>query len=138
MKILSPVYLSAREHLAFLGREMVERHQPLTVQKWHRRGKTLGLANAKSRIVYVPWRTDTAAKLYTLAHEVGHVVLNHHRRKPKYLRELGAEQWAHEALEQVGVPVSLDETLNAKANVADRIKRELNRGAKVDPRAQQR
>jgi hypothetical protein len=74
----------------------------------------------------------TRKQLYILAHECAHVALRHcdQPRKPKHVKELEAEKWAHAALRAHGVPVPRSMTTLAKEYVAYKIKQATRRGAK--------
>jgi hypothetical protein len=73
----------------------------------------------------------TRKQLYILARECARIALKHDRsNKPNHVQELEAEQWAHEALRQHGVPVPRAMTLEAKKNVAKSISTAIQLGAK--------
>jgi hypothetical protein len=62
------------------------------------RGALCGGAWPREKRILAP-EGRTRRQLYILAHECAHVVMNHSgRAKPKYVKELEAEQWAHAAL----------------------------------------
>src|SRR5687768_9991255 len=45
-------------------------------------------------------------QLYILAHECGHVALNHFdKKRPRHVEEMEAEKWAHAALRRHGIAV---------------------------------
>lgn len=70
-------------------------------------------------ILEAPWPTTTRRRLYVLAHEVGHIKLQHcYRKLPSYLEEFEAEQWAHKWLRRRGIPVPKASTAEARDYVA--------------------
>ena len=72
----------------------------------------------------------TRKQLYILAHECGHIALNHGGRKlPKHIQEMEAEKWAH-ALRRHGISVPRSMTMRAKRYVARKIRQAKQRGAK--------
>jgi hypothetical protein len=73
----------------------------------------------------------TRKQLYILAHECGHVALNHGRNKPAHVKEMDAEKWAHDALRRHGVSVPRSMTKRAKQYVATKIYRAERRGGKA-------
>ena len=100
------------------------------------RAELSGRAWRKSRRIAAP-EGRTREQLYILAHECAHIAIPH-RGKPVHVRELEAEQWAHEALRRHGVAVPRAMTERAQRYVASKISRAAKRGARnVDPRAVQ-
>ena len=90
-----------------------------------------GCAYVEERTIEAPWPTTTRKRLYILAHECGHVVLNHRgRKKPRYVEEYEAEQYAIETLRKHDVAVPADMLKRAKAYVARKIRQAEARGAK--------
>jgi hypothetical protein len=79
----------------------------------------------------------TRRALYIVLHECAHHLLRHQgSSKPKHLRELEAELWAHNTMREEGLEVPSQETERAKAYVAWKIKQALKRGAKnIHPEA---
>jgi len=73
----------------------------------------------------------TRKQLYILAHECGHIALDHFdKKKPRNVEEMEAEKWAHDALRRHGVPVPRAMTTRAKKYVARKINQAKRRGAK--------
>ena len=81
----------------------------------------------------------TRRRLYVFLHECGHAWLDHHeygRKKPMYLQEFEAEQWAMRVMREEGVPVPRASTRRAKSYVAWKIRIAVARGAKrIDRKA---
>jgi hypothetical protein len=84
-------------------------------------------------------RDPTIPIRYVFLHECAHAYLHHNdgRRKPRYMEELEAFEWARDRMAQHGIPVPLLEIENAQINVAyfteQRKRRE--RVKNIDPRA---
>jgi hypothetical protein len=134
---LSPEQLAAARAAAtarFLG--VAEKLKAEAGVKHHEIRKSLsGRAWAKSGVIHAP-EGRTRKQLYILAHECGHVALKHGKGKPKHVKELEAEQWAHAALRRHGIPVPRSMTTRAKEYVAWKIQQATRRGAKhIDPAA---
>ena len=90
-----------------------------------------GWAFSEHGIIHAP-EGRTRKQLYILAHECGHVALNHKMNgaKPRHVKEHEAEVWAHAALRRHGVPVPRAMTRQAKQYVAEKIHRAKRCGAK--------
>lgn len=82
--------------------------------KSHKRG----FAN---NAVHLDREVATRSTLYRALHEIGHVVLRHHREhrtKRRYLREQEANTWAERRMRELGVPVPRDRVQRGQAYVA--------------------
>jgi hypothetical protein len=94
----------------------------------------------QSKTITAP-RPRTRKALYIFLHECAHAHLHDDsagKRKPVHVKELEAEQWAHQKMREAGVPVPRSMTQRAKRYVARKIKRALVHGAKwIDPAAEQ-
>jgi hypothetical protein len=75
-----------------------------------------GRAIPRRKIIHAP-AGATIADLYLVAHECGHVALQHDHQKPRYIREYEAEQWAHDALQKHGIDVPESVSADAMTNV---------------------
>ncbi|MEZ5944947.1 MAG: hypothetical protein R3C18_26480 [Planctomycetaceae bacterium] len=89
-----------------------------------------GWAVVESKRVRVPYPT-TRRRLYIVAHEAGHVALDHRGAKPKHRQEFEAERYAHDALRRYGISVPKKSTAQAKRYVAWKIRQALRRGAQT-------
>lgn len=79
----------------------------------------------------------TRKSLYIWLHECAHAHLHGPTcQKPKHVREVEAEQWAHREMREHGIAVPRAMTTRAKAHVARKITQAERRGAKrIDPAA---
>ena len=89
-----------------------------------------GWAYPDRKSVRVPTPT-TRRRLYIVAHEAGHVALNHSGNKPQHRKEYEAEKYAHDALRRHGISVPKKSTQVAKWYVARKISQAIRRGAKT-------
>lgn len=118
----------AANRYAALGEAMVAEYGILKVEP---SAGLRGWAIVKDRHIKVPWPTTTRKRLYILAHECGHVFLEHTgRRKPRYVEEYEAEQFAIAKLREHGIPVPKSMLKRAKAYVAYKIRQAERSGAK--------
>ena len=86
------------------------------------------------RVKYYP--NASVKALYTLLHEVGHVLLGHlHRTSPENRDEYEAEQYAISAMRSEGVPIPDTILRTAQKDVAESIVYDLRRGNEIDSRA---
>lgn len=93
-----------------------------------------GEAWVKERAIYAPWPSTTRNRLYILAHEIGHVALDHRRQRPTYVQEFEAEQFAHGLMRRDGLAAPRKMTVRAKRYVNSKIGRAFNRFARwIDP-----
>jgi hypothetical protein len=69
----------------------------------------------------VPWPTNTRKRLYILAHEIAHVVLDHKRQRPAYVQEFEAETFAHGLMRLFGIRVPRKMTVGAQQYVRRKI-----------------
>jgi hypothetical protein len=90
-------------------------------------GGLWGCACPALGIVHAP-KGRTRKQLYILAHECGHVALNHDSTKPCHVKEHEAERWAHAALRRHGVAVPRAMTRRAKGYVGDKILQAVRSG----------
>ena len=116
---------AARARYARLGETWLEEFR-VTLRK--ARTNLSGRGCAQTRQIVGPWPPTTRQRLYIIAHEIGHVVLDHRRQRPAYVREFEAEQFAHALLHREGIAVPRKQTLRAKAYVLHKIYRGLRRG----------
>jgi hypothetical protein len=96
-----------------------------------------GMHYGQSRKISAP-RPVTRKSLYIFLHECAHAHLGHANKGkvPRHVKEMEAEQWAHEKMRENGVAVPRAMTKRAKAYVERKIKQAVRRGAKrIDPRA---
>lgn len=102
--------------------------QEAGVKTWefHKKG-LCGRGSAKRKHISCP-KPTTRRRLYILAHECGHVALNHANSKPSHRQEYEAEQYAHDAMRRHGVAVPRKETNAAKEYVAQRIDQAIRMG----------
>lgn len=124
-KELQQARAAASERFQAIGLSML---QEAGVETWEFHEKGLkGRAWFKRKHVLCP-KPTTRRRLYILAHECGHVALNHVTSKPSHRKEFEAEQYAHEALRRHDVAVPRKETERAKAYVARRIDQAIRMG----------
>ena len=87
-------------------------------------------------------RPVTRKSLYIFLNECAHAHLHVKvpgvKAKPSHVKELEAEQWAHEKMREHGVPVPRAMTRRAKDYVAHKIKRAEACGAKTIDKAARR
>lgn len=121
----------AQARYAALGEALVARFK--VALKKVRSGLT-GCAYVQSREIEAPWPSTSRNRLYILAHEIGHVALDHKPSQLRYVKEFEAEQFAHGLLRQIGVAVPRKMTDRAKGYVRRKIKSALRQRAKwIDP-----
>ena len=63
-------------------------------------------------------------------HECAHFALHINSKKPVHVKEMEAEQWAHERMRAYGIPVPQVMTDRAKEYVKHKITKAERRGAK--------
>ena len=64
-----------------------------------------------------------------------HFVLHADGKRPRYVEEYEAEQWAHKVMRVAGIPVPRAETRQAKENISDMLRRvKRKKGRRIDPR----
>lgn len=83
-------------------------------------------------------RPVTRRALQTFLHECAHFVLHSGSspKKPRYLQELEAEQWAHARMREAGIPVSRKMVQAAKEHVRNAIWKAVKSGAdRIDAKA---
>ena len=100
------------------------------VKKVQYHDRLSGWAAVKLKAVHVP-TPKTRRRLYVLAHEAGHVALNHIGMKPSHREEYEAAKYAHDALRKHGISVPKKSTHRAKRYVARKISQAIRRGAKT-------
>lgn len=100
------------------------------VDKVEYHNRLSGWAMSDKRFVRIP-KPTTRRRLYIVAHEAGHIALNHCGAKPKHRQEYEAERYAHDALRRHGIAVSKKSTQRAKKYVARKVSQALRRGAKT-------
>lgn len=91
----------------------------------------------KRKLIQAP-RPVTRKALYMFLHECAHAHLGHscNGKIPRHVKEMQAEQWAHEKMREAGVSVPRSMTTRAKAYVGRKIRLAEARGAKrIDPEA---
>ena len=88
-----------------------------------------GWAYPDRKSVRVPTPT-TRRRLYIVAHEAGHVALNHIGVKPQHRQEYEAERYAHDALRRHGISVPKKSTQVAKSTWPGRSRRQFAEGQK--------
>lgn len=110
-----------------VGKAILEEAGVKDVQYHNRLG---GWACPDRKLVCVPTPT-TRRRLYFVAHEEGHVALDHIGLKPTHRQEYEAERYAHNALRRHGISVSKKSTQRAKRYVARKISQAIRRGAKT-------
>ena len=88
-----------------------------------------GRACPEEKWVSVPEPT-TRRRLYVVAHEAGHVALNHFGTEPNHRQAFEAEKFAHDALRKHGIAVPRKSTQKAKKYVARKIRQAIRSGAK--------
>ena len=103
------------------------------IKVWQERRDLTGVAWVYWRAVAAPWPPTTRKRLYFLAHEIGHILLDHRGQRPPYVQEFEAEIFAHKLLEREDIPVPESMTKRAKAYVFTYIKKRILRGLWVDP-----
>jgi len=86
-------------------------------------------AEVTAKAIYVQPPT-TRRRLTTVAHECGHVALNHDRRHPSHRQEYEACKWGFEALRRHGIAVPRKEVEDGKRYVRQKIDQAIRRGAK--------
>jgi hypothetical protein len=97
--------------------------------------KVAAVADAKTRRIklYSPCRGIDGLKL--IAHEVGHIALNHRGRVPSYVQEYETERFAHALLARDGITPPRRVEWRGRLYVQDHIRRGLRHGLRsVDPR----
>lgn len=113
---------------------------PATVRVVRIRPTLSGSAYSTAEIS-VP-RPVTRRALHIFLHECAHIVLGHvgdkinpkPSRKPRYIEEFEAEQWAFDRMREAGIPVPRRSLIRAKGYVALKIRQAKRRGAKsIDP-----
>jgi hypothetical protein len=74
------------------------------------------------RIIQAP-RPVTRKSLYIFLHECAHAVLghSHNGKKPRRIEEMEAEKWAHERMQEHGIPVPTSMSERVKRYVARKI-----------------
>lgn len=93
-----------------------------------------GRAFVQDRRIDAPWPTTSRKRLYLVAHEIGHIALNHLGQLPVYVREFEAEQFAHALMRRDGIAVPRAMTARAKSYVRSKIGRGFVRGGQwFDP-----
>jgi hypothetical protein len=93
-----------------------------------------GRAWVTDRMLHAPWPATTRKRLYILAHEIGHVALDHRKQRPVYVQEFEAEQFAHALMRRDGIAVPRAMTERAKRYVRSKINRAFVRGGQwFDP-----
>jgi hypothetical protein len=93
-----------------------------------------GQAWVEERAIYAPWPSTTRNRLYILAHEIGHVALDHRSQRPVYVQEFEAEQFAHGLMRRDGLAVPRKMADRAKCYVRFKIRRAHNRFVRwIDP-----
>jgi len=100
------------------------------VKKVQYHDRLCGRAFVEDKLVFIP-KPTTRRRLYVVAHEAGHVALNHSGNKPQHRKEYEAEKYAHDALRRHGISVPKKETQRGKRYVARKISQALRRGAKT-------
>lgn len=121
----------ARERYAAIGAVWMARFN-VTLSK--ARTGLHGCAHVETRKIEAPWPTTSRKRLYILAHEIGHVALDHRRKLPTYVQEFEAEQFAAGLMRASGVAVPRAMTDRAKRYIRTKIGRAHARFVRwVDP-----
>ena len=80
-------------------------------------------------------RPITRRALYVYLHECAHFVLHADGKRPHYVEEYEADQWAHKVMRVAGITVPRAETRQAKENISDILRRvKRKKGRRIDPR----
>ena len=64
-------------------------------------------------------RPITRRALYVYLHECAHFVLHADGKRPRYVEEYEAEQWAHKVMRVAGIPPKADRLIRARARAFD-------------------
>lgn len=129
MALLSPAdLLEARWAAADRFMAIAQRHTPPDIEITYHKG-LYGRAWVETRKMHVPIPT-TRRRLHIYLHEVGHIVLDHRRKKPVHVQEMEAEKFAFRIMREEGIPVPRKSMAQAKRYVGWKIRQAKKRGAK--------
>jgi hypothetical protein len=115
---------------------IVRRHKP---RGWHLKFRPAGtklwaMADFGLKTIFtVPVVDRDTLQIYL--HEVGHVRYRHYPvATPAHVEEYEAERYSFAAMRHEGVPVPRKSLYRAKSNVRRRIKEDVKRGVRIDPK----
>jgi hypothetical protein len=122
-----------RHEMAEKCQAVAAKYTPTDLIVETRKGLT-GRAWYKPRRISAP-KPVTRRALHIYLHEIGHITLHANSRKPVYVKEYEAEQFAFEIMRHEGIAVPTKSVTNAKSYVAHKIGKAFRRGAKyIDPK----
>lgn len=128
--LLQQEWDAARGDISRRCLECAIKHVPegAIVIKWRKSltGKALHRGTLLAMETPVP---KTRKALYVFLHECAHLHLHRKTSKPKHRREYEAEMFAHEKMQEAGIPVPEQMTQSARKYVAWKISQAVKRGA---------